>query len=89
MEFEYTTIPSGPGREEVLHTLKVFQNQRYQSDTETFSPDVDFEREAFRKAFGGVASLSIREMAPTVKQRQSRLNKKLPAGERTRKGPRF
>ena len=60
IELKYPGVPGAPLAADVLAALKLFQSQRYNSEDETFDFDTDFEREAFRKAFGGTGKSTLR-----------------------------
>ena len=89
IDLKYPAIPGAPPAADVLAVLKVFQSQRYNSEDETFDFDTDFEREAFRKAFGGTSKVYVTAKAPSPEELTRHLRKSLPKSAGKPSKPRF
>ena len=85
----YIDVPGAPTSAEALEKLMVFQSQRYNSEEETFDFDTDFEREAFRKAFGGTSKVYANAREPSPEEHSRHLRKALPKSLNKTGKPRF
>lgn len=89
IELKYPGVPGAPLAADVLVVLKIFQSQRYNSEDETFDFDTDFEREAFRKAFGGTGKVYVTAKEPSPEELARHLRKALPKSAAKVTKPRF
>ena len=89
IEVIYIELPGAPSRDEVKKLLEAFRSERYDIETETWKPDEDMERKAFRKAFGGVSHLTIQSRKATPSELAAALRKAWPAAQKPSSKPRF
>lgn len=80
VQLDYPQLPAAPTREEVKQVLGRFCSQRYDPIQETFVSNEDQEYKAFRKAFGGLSSLSVVPRKPSPEDVSRHLKTHLSTG---------